>query len=51
MAAVHKVEIVNIKTRTVEVTLDRVEWDRIRDIIETLAPTEAVTITPRLEEV
>lgn len=50
MATVHKVEIINIETRRVEMTLDNVEWDYIRDVIETLSPTEAISITPKLEE-
>ena len=49
MSTVYKVEIINIETRRVESTHDNVEWTWIRDVIESLAPTEAISIVPKLK--
>lgn len=47
MATIHKVEIINTKTYRVEMTLDNVEWDYVRDVIQSLHSTETIRITPK----
>jgi hypothetical protein len=50
MTTVYLVEIINIETRKVESRHDNVDWEWIRDVINNLHPTEAVSINPKLEE-